>query len=156
MPCSIRLVFCIISFARVNCHMAIFLFITVKFSYYLYFDFFVKVKVNECFGDWRSEKTKIGRMVSAALMSILIGLAASNLRIIAYEAPAYNIVMGFLLPLTIPLLLFRADMHRVIQSTGRLLLAFLLGSGCSFMLTTFSVEKWMCCITFIRRVIAWL
>lgn len=67
-------------------------------------------------------------MVSAALVSILIGLAASNLRIIPYEAPAYSIVMGFLLPLTIPLLLFRADMRRVIQSTGRLLLAFLLGS----------------------------
>lgn len=67
-------------------------------------------------------------MVSAALVSILIGQAASNLRILPYEAPAYSIVMRFLLPLTIPLLLFRADMRRVIQSTGRLLLAFLLGS----------------------------
>lgn len=79
------------------------------------------------FGRW-SEKTKIGSMVSAALVSILIGQAASNLRILPYEAPAYSIVMRFLLPLTIPLLLFRADMRRVIQSTGRLLLAFLLGS----------------------------
>lgn len=68
-------------------------------------------------------------MVSAALVSILIGLAASNLGIIPYEAPAYSVVMKFLLPLTVPLLLFRADMQQVIQATGTLLLAFLLGSG---------------------------
>lgn len=74
------------------------------------------------------EKTKIGSMVSAALVSILVGLAASNVGIIPYDAPAYSIVMRFLLPLTIPLLLFRADMRDVINSTGTLLLAFLLGS----------------------------
>ncbi|KAK9672601.1 hypothetical protein RND81_12G111500 [Saponaria officinalis] len=36
--------------------------------------------------------------------------------------------MQYLLPLTIPLLLFRANMRQLIQSTGRLFLAFLLGS----------------------------
>ncbi|KAL3521557.1 hypothetical protein ACH5RR_019706 [Cinchona calisaya] len=79
-------------------------------------------------GLWSEERTKIGSMVSGALVSILIGLAASNLGIIPYEAPAYSIVMKFLLPLTVPLLLFRADMQQVISSTGTLLLAFLLGS----------------------------
>lgn len=49
--------------------------------------------------------------------------------IIASEAPAYKIVTGFLLPLAVPLLLFRADMRRVLKSTGTLLMAFLLGSG---------------------------
>ncbi|CAI9092282.1 OLC1v1027479C1 [Oldenlandia corymbosa var. corymbosa] len=78
-------------------------------------------------GLW-SEKTKIGSMVSAALVSILLGLAASNVGIIPYEAPAYSVVMKFLLPLTVPLLLFRADMQQVLRSTGTLLLAFLLGS----------------------------
>uniref|UniRef100_A0A803PQA6 FAD-binding FR-type domain-containing protein n=1 Tax=Cannabis sativa TaxID=3483 RepID=A0A803PQA6_CANSA len=79
------------------------------------------------FGLW-SEKTKIGSMVSAALVSTLVGLGASNLGIIPYEAPAYSVVMEFLLPLTIPLLLFRADLRNVIRSTGTLLLAFLLAS----------------------------
>lgn len=83
----------------------------------------------EYFGDARSAKTKIGSMVSSALVSILIGLAASNLRIIPYEAPAYSTVLEYLLPLTVPLLLFRANMRQLIQSTGSLLLAFLLGSG---------------------------
>lgn len=74
------------------------------------------------------EKTKIGSMVSAALVSILVGLAASNLRIIPHEAPVYLIVFEYLLPLIVPLLLFRADLRRVLQSTGRLFFAFLLGS----------------------------
>ncbi|KAL9268171.1 putative membrane protein YjcL [Drosera capensis] len=79
------------------------------------------------FGIW-SEKTKIGSTLSGALVSTLVGLAASNVGLIACEAPAYQVVLEFLLPLAVPLLLFRADMRRVIQSTGTLLLAFLIGS----------------------------
>ncbi|KDP22237.1 hypothetical protein JCGZ_26068 [Jatropha curcas] len=79
------------------------------------------------FGIW-SEKTKIGSALSGALVSTLVGLAASNLGIISCESPAYPIVLEFLLPLAVPLLLFRADLRRVIQSTGTLLLAFLIGS----------------------------
>jgi uncharacterized membrane protein len=65
-------------------------------------------------------------------VSILVGLAASNLGIIANEAPAYSVVLGFLLPMAVPLLLFRADLRRVIKSTGTLLLAFLLGAGIDY------------------------
>ncbi|GFY84163.1 keratin-associated protein, putative [Actinidia rufa] len=79
------------------------------------------------FGIW-SEKTKVGSTLSGALVSILVGLAASNLGIISSDAPAYGIVMKFLLPLAVPLLLFRADLRRVIRDTGKLLLAFLIGS----------------------------
>lgn len=79
------------------------------------------------FGIW-SEKTKIGSALSGALVSTLVGLAASNLGIIASEAVAYDVVLKFLLPLAVPLLLYRADMRRVLHSTGALLLAFLLGS----------------------------
>ncbi|KAJ0248665.1 Uncharacterized protein HA466_0157350 [Hirschfeldia incana] len=79
------------------------------------------------FGVW-SEKTKMGSMVSGALTSTLLGLAASNLGIIPFETPSYSFFMEFLLPHTIPLLLFRADLRRIIRSTGSLLLAFLIGS----------------------------
>ncbi|XP_073141721.1 uncharacterized protein [Henckelia pumila] len=79
------------------------------------------------FGIW-SEKTKIGSMLSGALVSTLVGLVASNVGIIANEAPAYKVVLEYLMPLAVPLLLYRADMNRVMRSTGNLLLAFLLGS----------------------------
>ncbi|PIN26449.1 hypothetical protein CDL12_00800 [Handroanthus impetiginosus] len=87
------------------------------------------------FGLW-SEKTKIGSMVSAALVSILVGLAASNLGIIPHDAPAYSVVFQYLLPLTIPLLLYRADLRQVIQTTGTLFLTFLLGSVATVVGTT--------------------
>lgn len=67
--------------------------------------------------------------MSGALVSTLVGLAASNLGIISSQAPAFAVVLNFLLPLAVPLLLFRADLRRVVQSTGKLLLAFLIGSG---------------------------
>ncbi|KAK6936794.1 Protein of unknown function DUF819, partial [Dillenia turbinata] len=75
-----------------------------------------------------SEKTKLGSTLSGALVSTLVGLAASNLGIISCESSTYSVVLEFLLPMAVPLLLFRADLRRVIQSTGTLLLAFLLGS----------------------------
>ncbi|XP_058086189.1 uncharacterized protein LOC131233486 [Magnolia sinica] len=79
------------------------------------------------FGLW-SEKTKVGSTLSGALVSILVALAASNLGIIASQALAYSVVLEYLLPVAVPLLLFRADLRRILQSTGTLLLAFLLGS----------------------------
>lgn len=71
----------------------------------------------------------MGSALTAALVSTLVGLAASNLGVISTNAPAYSIVLEFLLPMAVPLLLYRADLRRVVKSTGALLLAFLLGSG---------------------------
>ncbi|XP_042399892.1 uncharacterized membrane protein YjcL-like [Zingiber officinale] len=79
------------------------------------------------FGIW-SEKTKIGSALSGALVSTLVGLAASSAGIVAPDAPAYRVVLEFLLPVAVPLLLFNADLRRVLKSTGTLLLAFLVGS----------------------------
>ncbi|BBM98957.1 hypothetical protein MPTK1_1g17530 [Marchantia polymorpha subsp. ruderalis] len=79
------------------------------------------------FGIW-SEKTNWGSALSGALVSTLVGLAASNLGLIASSAPAYNVVNSYLLPLAVPLLLYGADLRRVIKDTGRLIIAFLLGS----------------------------
>ncbi|KAG6548646.1 hypothetical protein Mapa_009800 [Marchantia paleacea] len=79
------------------------------------------------FGIW-SEKTIWGNALSGALVSTLVGLAASNLGLIASSAPAYNVVNSYLLPLAVPLLLYGADLRRVLKDTGRLIIAFLLGS----------------------------
>ncbi|KAJ4781381.1 hypothetical protein LUZ62_065638 [Rhynchospora pubera] len=79
------------------------------------------------FGIW-SEKTKLGSTLSGALVSTLVGLAASSIGVVASDAPAYKVVLEYLLPLAIPLLLFNADLRRVLKSTGVLLLAFLVGS----------------------------
>ncbi|CAA6669827.1 unnamed protein product [Spirodela intermedia] len=80
------------------------------------------------FGIWSEQKTEVGKALSGALVSTLVGLAASSLGIVSSQAPAYNVVLEYLLPLSIPLLLFNADLRLILRSTGTLLLAFLLGS----------------------------
>ena len=79
-------------------------------------------------GIWSEKRTPVGKALSGALVSVLLGLAASSAGVVAADAPAYRVVLEYLLPLAIPLLLFRADLRRVLRSTGALLLAFLLGS----------------------------
>ena len=75
------------------------------------------------------ERTKWGKEMSGALLSTLIGLTLSNLGVIPSEAPdVYGVVNAFFLPLAVPLLLFAADLRRVIGDTGRLMTAFIGGA----------------------------
>ncbi|KAL6127676.1 hypothetical protein ACLB2K_071039 [Fragaria x ananassa] len=82
------------------------------------------------FGIWSEKNTNIGGALSGALVSTLIGLAASNLGVISSNAPAFSIVLEFLLPLAVPLLLYRADMRRVIKSTRGAALGLLARISC--------------------------
>ena len=77
----------------------------------------------------RSESTAWGRALSGPLVSTLLCLLASNLCILPSHAAPYAAVNRFLLPLAVPLLLFGADLRRVVRDTGRLLLAFVVGAG---------------------------
>ncbi|KAL4859151.1 putative membrane protein YjcL [Chlorella vulgaris] len=75
------------------------------------------------------ERTKWGKEMSGALLSTLFGLALSNLGVVPAEAPhVYGVVNAYLLPLAVPLLLFAADLRRVLRETGRLLGAFAWGA----------------------------
>ncbi|KAL4435946.1 hypothetical protein ABPG77_000708 [Micractinium sp. CCAP 211/92] len=81
-----------------------------------------------CAGLW-CEQTKWGKEMSGALLSTLFGLALSNLGVVPAEAPhVYGVVNSYLLPLAVPLLLFSADLRRVLRETGRLLGAFTWGA----------------------------
>jgi uncharacterized membrane protein len=62
-------------------------------------------------------------------VTTLVALFLSNAGVLPTAAPAYGVVTGFLLPLAVPLLLFGADMRRVVRDTGRLLGAFALGAA---------------------------
>jgi len=61
----------------------------------------------------------------------MAGLAATAVGLVTPGAPAHDAVMEYLLPAAVPLLLLGADLRRVVRTTGDLLKAFLLGSGCS-------------------------
>ena len=75
------------------------------------------------FGVW-SETYKLGRMLSGAVVSIFVGLALSNLGVIPTAAPVYDTIHTYVLPLAIPLILFQADLRKIAQQAGRLLIGF--------------------------------
>ncbi len=74
------------------------------------------------------EKTKFGATVSSVVIIIVVAIVLSNLSIIPKAAPAYDLIGGFLLPLAIPLLLFKADLRRIIPETKGMLIAFMFGT----------------------------
>ncbi|MBZ0198554.1 MAG: DUF819 family protein [Ignavibacteriaceae bacterium] len=75
-----------------------------------------------------AEKTKIGSKLSAVVIAILGTLVLSNLYIIPADAPSYGIVWSYLVPLAIPLLLFKADLRKIFKEAGPTLLAFTFGA----------------------------
>lgn len=79
------------------------------------------------FGLW-AERRRWGQRLSGAVLAIGFTFVLSNLRIIPVEAPAYDVVWSFFVPLAIPLLLLSADMRRILREAGPTLLGFVAGA----------------------------
>ena len=80
------------------------------------------------FGFW-CERTTWGRKYSGVTILITLAIVLANLRIIPTSAPAYDVVWEYLVPLAIPLLLFQADLKKIVRESGPTLIAFIIGSG---------------------------
>lgn len=96
-----------------------------------------------------AEKSKIGSKLSAVVIAIISAFILSNLSIIPTEAPAYDMVWSYLVPLAIPLLLFKADLRKIIREAGPTLIAFffgaigtILGTFISFAIFSLGPEGW--------------
>lgn len=79
------------------------------------------------FGLW-AETTAIGLRISAAVVTILSGLILSNTGVIPTRATVYDAIWTYVLPLSIPLLLYQADIKRIVRQAGKPLLGFLCGT----------------------------
>jgi uncharacterized membrane protein len=100
------------------------------------------------FGLW-AEKTTWGSRVSGAVVAIGTTFVLSNLRIIPADAPAYGVVWSYMVPMAIPLLLFKADLKRILREAGPTLLAFaagavgtVVGTWVAFHLVPLGPEGW--------------
>lgn len=80
------------------------------------------------FGIWAEQNTQWGSKLSAVVISILFTFLLSNFSIIPTSAPTYDIVWSYLVPLAVPLLLFKANLRRIIKEAGPTLIAFAIGS----------------------------
>ncbi|MFC0300917.1 DUF819 domain-containing protein [Virgibacillus soli] len=74
------------------------------------------------------QRYKWAARISGAIIALVGALILSNLKIIPTEAPAYDIVWGYVIPLAIPLLLFQANLKKIWNESGRLLFIFLISS----------------------------
>jgi uncharacterized membrane protein len=75
------------------------------------------------FGFW-VETTRIGRKLSGVLIILTLGVVFANIRLIPHSAAMYGTVSSLLVPLAIPMLLFKADLKQVLAEIGPMFKAF--------------------------------
>ena len=73
---------------------------------------------------WLEQTQRWAARLSGPVVALLIAMTLSNARVMPMNAPAYDFVGDWLVPLAIPLLLFRANALQIFRSTGRLLVCF--------------------------------
>ena len=66
--------------------------------------------------------------VSACVLCLIFAMILANLRVIPTEAPAYDFVWGYVVPLAIPFLLYKADLRKIWRESGRMFGIFLLSA----------------------------
>ncbi|MDJ0928538.1 MAG: DUF819 family protein [Gammaproteobacteria bacterium] len=72
--------------------------------------------------------TWLGRKTSGMLWVLLGGVALSNFRVTPFESPVYGFVGEYVVSLAIPLLLFKADLRKILRESGRVMIAFVIGA----------------------------
>jgi len=78
---------------------------------------------------FRVETTHIGRKLSGVLIILSLGVVLANVRVIPHTAELYGTVSSLLVPLAIPMLLFRADLKQVLAEIGPMFKAFVASAG---------------------------
>lgn len=75
------------------------------------------------------QQFKIAKIISGAIIALLGAMLLSNFNIIPTKAPAYDIVWDYIVPLSIPLLLFQSNLKKIWNESKRLLCIFLIASA---------------------------
>lgn len=78
-------------------------------------------------GLW-SERNRIASKIPAVVWVLGGGALLSNLNLIPHHAPIYDIVGSVIMPIAIPLLLFKATFTRILGESGRVLPLFFVGA----------------------------
>ncbi|MCQ4923042.1 DUF819 family protein [Tissierella carlieri] len=66
--------------------------------------------------------------VTGAIIGLIIAMVLANFKVIPTDAPTYDAVWGYVVPLGIPLLLFNANIKKIWRESGRIMIIFLLSS----------------------------
>lgn len=77
---------------------------------------------------WLEQTYKWAAKISGAIIALIMAMVLANIGIIPTDAPVYDIVWSYVVPLAIPLLLLNSDIRKIWKESGRLLIIFLIGS----------------------------
>ena len=73
---------------------------------------------------WLEQNFRWAARLSGPVVALCIAMLLANLRIMPAHADVYDTVQDSLVPLALPLLLFRANLFHIVRSTGWLFVAF--------------------------------
>lgn len=78
------------------------------------------------------QRYKWANKISGCVLALIFMMVLSNLNIIPTKAPVYDTVWDYVVPLAVPMLLFEANIKKIISESGKMLLIFLCGSVGTF------------------------
>ncbi len=70
------------------------------------------------------QKFKWGGKIGSAIIAIFSALLLVNIRLIPASSSVYGVIDSYILPLSIPLLLFQCDLRKIIRESGKLCIVF--------------------------------
>ena len=73
------------------------------------------------------QRTKIGKKLSGVVIAMFSMMILANLDVVPGTAPTYDFVYAWVVPVAIPMFLFKANLVAIFKETGKTLIAFLLG-----------------------------
>lgn len=74
------------------------------------------------------QKFKWASKISGAIIALLGALILSNLNIIPTSAPVYDAIWDYIVPLSIPLMLFNSNLKKIWKESGKMVFIFLISS----------------------------
>lgn len=75
---------------------------------------------------WLEQKYSWASKVTGCIIALVAAMALSNFKIIPVDAPVYDAVWSYVVPLAIPMLLFNANINKIKKESGRTLIIFLI------------------------------
>lgn len=78
---------------------------------------------------WLEQTYAWAAKLSGPVLALCIAMLLANLRVMPTASAVYDIVHGDLVPLALPLLLFRANVFHIAHTTGWLFVAFHIASA---------------------------
>lgn len=74
------------------------------------------------------QKYNWANKITGCILALVFVMILANLKVIPTDSPVYDNVWDYVVPLAVPMLLFRADIKRIGKESGKFLIMFLISS----------------------------